>query len=93
MNANVEKTDDKIIIKMTLKDYGSVKENLLDMIIEISPEGIEIRPANEEDRYDGDGVFHREVWTEFYGSQLQTMVWDGTQEDPVRQHVLLEKGP
>lgn len=93
MNANIEKTDDKMTIKTTLKDYASEDKGTLDVVIEITADGIEIRPANEEDLYAGDGSFRREVWVEFYCSQFQTYIWDGTQEDPVIQHVLLEKGP
>lgn len=93
MNTEIEKTKDTTTIKTTLKDYASNHKGTLDVVIEISPSGIEIRPANEEDLYAGNGVFRREAWTEFYGSQLQTYVWDGTQEDPVLQHVLLTKGP
>lgn len=93
MKTEVETIDNKVIIKTALKDFASEHKGTLDVVIEISPSGIEIRPANEEDLYASNGVFRRETWTEFYGSQLQTYVWDGTQEDPVIRHVLLEKGP
>ncbi len=93
MKLDIETTNNKTIIKTTLKDNASGKGNSLDVVIEIGADGIEIRPANEEDYRNSDGVFHREVWVEFYLSQFQTFIWDGTQEDPVIQHVLLEKGP
>ena len=92
MNAEIETTDNKITIKTTLEDHASEDGGTLDVVIEISKEGVEIRPAHDIDLF-GDGVYRREIWTEFYCSQFQTLVWDGTQEDPVRQHVLLEKGP
>jgi len=92
MNADIETTNNRLIIKTTLKDHASENGKTLDVVIEISADGIEIRPANEVDLYEGDGSFRREVWTEFYLSQFQTYIWDGTQEDPVIQHVLLEKG-
>jgi hypothetical protein len=91
MNAEIDTTDNKTIIRTTLKDYTSKDADTLDVVIEITADGIEIRPANDEDLHLG--KFHREVWVEFYCSQLRTIIWDGTQEDPVIQHVLLEKGP
>ncbi len=92
MKTEVETTNNKTIIKTTLKDHASEHESTLDVVIEISADGIEIRPAHDIDLF-GDGVYRREVWVEFYCSQFQTFIWDGTQEDPVIQHVLLEKGP
>ena len=92
VNAEIDTTDNKrIIIRTTLKDYASEDGGTLDVVIEITADGIEIRPANEEDLYAGDETYRREVWTEFYCSQFQTYIWDGTQEDPVIRHVLLEK--
>lgn len=82
---------DTTTIKTTLRDYGSEDESTLEVLIIITPDGIEIRPANEEDLYAGGGSFRREVWVEFYLSQFQTYIWDGTQEDPVIQHVLFAK--
>jgi hypothetical protein len=93
VNAEIDTTDNnKTIIRTTLKDYASEDAGTLDVVIEITADGIEIRPANDEDLYNGEGGFHREVWVEFYCSQLRTIIWDGTQGDPVIQHVLLEKG-
>ena len=92
MNAEIETTDNRLIIKTTLEDTASEDGATLDVVIEISAQGVEVRPANKEDLYGGkEKTFRREVWTEFYLSQLQTYIWDGTQEDPVIQHVLLEK--
>ena len=91
MNADIDTTNNKITVRTTLKDYSSEDAGTLDVVIEINADGIEIRPANEKDLYAGDGTYHREIWTEFYCSQFQTYIWDGTQEDPVIQHVLLEK--
>lgn len=92
-NTEAETTNNKMVIKTTLKDNASEDNASLDVVIEIGVDGIEIRPANEEDRYVGNGPLHREIWVEFYLSQFQTFIWDGTQEDPIIQHVLLEKGP
>ena len=92
MNADIDTTDNKITIKTTLKDWSSEDKNTLDVVITISSEGVEIKPVHDIDLF-GDGVYNREVWVEFYCSQFQAYIWDGTQEDPVIQHVLLEKGP
>jgi len=90
MNADIETTNNKITIRTTLKDYASEDDGTLDVVIEITADGIEIRPANDIDLF-GDEVYRREVWVEFYLKQFQTYIWDGTQEDPIIQHVLLVK--
>lgn len=90
MNAEIETTDNRLIIKTTLKDNASEDGATLDVVIEISEQGVEIRPAKTEDFY-SEGSHRREVWVEFYIKQFQTYIWDGTMEDPVIQHVLLVK--
>ena len=91
MNADINTIDNKLIIRTTLKDHASEDGGTLDVVIEITAEGVEIRPAHDIDIF-GDGVYNREVWVEFYCSQFKALIWDGTREDPVIQHVLLEKG-
>jgi len=93
MKAQINLTDDDgIRIKTTFYDHARDKPEdfPLEMTIEICSQGITITPTNDDDKFSEH--FIRDTFVEFYLSQMVTHVWDGTQEDPVIQHVLLEKG-
>lgn len=81
----------KTKIEVTLKDHSTEaceESRSIDMIIEITEEGIEIYPKKVEQRYNG--LYKREVWVEFYLGALRVMTWDGTQEDPITMQDILE---
>ena len=81
----------KTKIETTLKDHSneSYEEGKsIDVIVEISEQGIEIRPKEKDQHYNG--MFPREIWIEFYLGTLRLMGWDGTQEDPVVTEEILQ---
>ncbi|HEC65102.1 MAG TPA: hypothetical protein ENI23_07410 [bacterium] len=81
----------KTKIEVTLKDHSveaHEESKSIDMIIEITEEGIEIYPKEVEQHYNG--IYIREIWVEFYLGTLRVITWDGTQKDPVTEQDLLE---
>lgn len=81
----------KTKIEATLVDHSSESydENTsLDVIIEITEQGVLIYPKEVSQHYNG--IFRREIWVEFYLSTLRVLGWDGTQEDPVMTEEILQ---
>lgn len=81
----------KTKIEATLVDHSSESydENTsLDVIIEITEQGVLIYPKEVKQHYSG--IFRREIWVEFYLSTLRVLGWDGTQEDPVMTEEILQ---
>lgn len=80
----------KTITEVSLPDQADEKFSTLDVLIEISDQGITITPKPPLNYAGPEGIFPREVFIEFYLEGLRVHIWDGTSEDPAMQHTVME---